>query len=95
MPRPRHSYIPMRKVLRLANQRMEKGTHNVNTDKNPETQFTSVGGAAKILAVHPNTIRNMITSNALPAYHYGARCIRIRIDDVVKVLNPMEHNDQR
>jgi excisionase family DNA binding protein len=73
---------------------MEKGP-TVNTDKNPETQFTNVGGAAKILAVHPNTIRNMITANALPAYHYGARCIRIRIDDVVKVLNRLDVNEQR
>jgi len=67
----------------------------MNTDKNPETQFTNVMGAAKILAVHPNTIRNMITSNALPAYHYGARCIRIRIEDVVKVLNPLDTNEKR
>ena len=64
----------------------------MNTDKNPETQFTNIGGAAKILAVHPNTIRNMIYTNALPAYNYGTRCIRIRIDDVVKVLHRMDLN---
>jgi excisionase family DNA binding protein len=52
----------------------------------PEAKWVTIVEAAQILAVHPNTIRNLINKNVLKAYRLGSRIIRIDANELETIL---------
>jgi excisionase family DNA binding protein len=52
------------------------------------SSLLSIQGAAALLKVHPNTIRNLINRGDLPAIRCGARLIRVRIEDLAAAFTP-------
>lgn len=54
-----------------------------------DAQYVSVAEAADLLDVDPSTIRRWIEHGTLPAYRVGRRYVRIRKDDLSRVIAPM------
>ena len=53
-------------------------------------QLLTVHQAADALAVSPNTVRNLIRSDELPAVRVGPRLVRIKQGDLDAFLKPYE-----
>lgn len=51
-----------------------------------ESEYLSIQGAAKIINVNPNTIRNLIKSGDLKAVRIGSKIIRIKSTDLQALL---------
>jgi len=60
-----------------------------------ERDYYTVVEAAKALDVSPSTIWRWIEARRLPAYRVGARKIRIKKDDLAKVISPLEDDAGR
>jgi excisionase family DNA binding protein len=58
----------------------------MSNERSPE--FFTTRQAAHYLAVHPNTIRNLMLRGELHAERIGARIIRLRKADVQALLTP-------
>jgi excisionase family DNA binding protein len=56
--------------------------------------FISLGKAADILGVSVRTVRRRVASGVLPAFRSGRRMIRIRINDVEKLLRRIPAADR-
>lgn len=58
----------------------------------PETErpFYTVAEAARMLQVSPSTIWRWIEAERLPAYRVGPRRIRLRKEDLEKVIQPVQ-----
>jgi excisionase family DNA binding protein len=48
--------------------------------------YLSIQEAAEVMAVNPKTIRRRISTGVLPAYRYGSRNLRVRLDDLESTL---------
>ena len=48
-------------------------------------QMINVAEAARLLGVHPNTIRNMIMSGRLPGYYISKRILRLKPSEVLAI----------
>ncbi len=48
--------------------------------------FISLSAAADILGISVHTLRRRIASGELPAFRTGRRIIRVRVDDLEKLL---------
>lgn len=53
-----------------------------------ETDFYSIARAAKLLGVSPSTVWRWIESDRLPAYRVGPKNIRIKKQDLERVIRP-------
>jgi excisionase family DNA binding protein len=53
-----------------------------------DANFVTVAEAAALLRVNRSTIRRWITSGRLPAYRVGKRFVRIRRDDLDRMIVP-------
>jgi excisionase family DNA binding protein len=42
---------------------------------------------------HPKTIRRRVEDGTLPAVRFGPRCIRIKREDVLKLMTPLGAHD--
>lgn len=51
----------------------------------PLPSYVSLAEAARITAQSVKTIRRRVADGTLPAYRFGPRCIRVRIDDLEAV----------
>ena len=58
----------------------------MSKERSPE--FFTIRQAAHYLAVHPNTIRNLMLRGELRAERIGARIVRLRKADVQALLTP-------
>jgi excisionase family DNA binding protein len=58
--------------------------------KSIQNCLLTINQAAQELAVHPNTIRNLIASGRLKAKRIGARIVRVQEQDVQALLTPYE-----
>ena len=47
--------------------------------------YVSIGDAAEVMSVSTKTIRRRINDGAIPAYRFGRRNIRIRLEDLEAV----------
>jgi excisionase family DNA binding protein len=47
--------------------------------------YVSIGEAAEVMSVSTKTIRRRINDGAIPAYRFGRRNIRIRLEDLEAV----------
>ena len=56
-------------------------------------QLLTVDQAAEILDCSTKTIRNRIRNGDLPAQRFGARLIRIRLDDLERLMRPIPHTE--
>lgn len=52
-------------------------------------QLLTASQAARLLDVHISTIRRWIGKGKLPAYRVGDKGVRIRYDDVLSLLSPL------
>jgi excisionase family DNA binding protein len=57
---------------------------------NIEKELVTITQAAKILSVHPNTIRNLISRGDLRAERIGSRLVRIHRDDLIALFHPYD-----
>ena len=51
-------------------------------------QLVKITTGARLVDVHPNTVRNAIYRGDLKAYRYGARAIRIDVADLLALFTP-------
>ncbi len=51
-------------------------------------QLVKITTGARLVDVHPNTIRNAISRGDLKAVRYGARAIRIDVADLLALFTP-------
>jgi excisionase family DNA binding protein len=49
----------------------------------------SIQQVAEATGFHPKTIRRRVEDSTLPAVRFGPRCIRIRREDVLKLMTPL------
>ena len=54
-------------------------TRHPKTDENP---YLSLPDAAEVIGQSVKTLRRRISSGSLPAYRFGPRCIRVRLNDL-------------
>ena len=47
--------------------------------------YVSIGDAAEVMSVSTKTIQRRINDGAIPAYRFGRRNIRIRLEDLEAV----------
>lgn len=58
-------------------------TTRTATQKQPRLPvYVSIGEAAEALAVSTKTIRRRISTGEIPAYRFGRRNLRIRVEDL-------------
>lgn len=55
-----------------------------------ESELLTISQAAKILSVHPNTIRNLIARGELKAQRIGSRLVRIHREDLISSCRPYD-----
>jgi excisionase family DNA binding protein len=55
----------------------------------PAVVWLSIPEAAERLGCNERTIRRRIATSELPAFRFGPRVIRIRLDDVDRLLRPI------
>jgi hypothetical protein len=51
-------------------------------------QLVKIATGARLVDVHPNTLRNAIARGDLKAVRYGARAIRIDVADLLALFTP-------
>ena len=56
--------------------------------------FLTINEAAKIMKVHPNTIRNLLNRGELKAQRVGTRIIRIYAADLQEILSTYTRNEK-
>lgn len=59
------------------------------TRRSREPQFHTMSEVAALYRVDLRTVRKLIAENRLPAYHVGDKIIRIKREDVEKLLVPV------
>jgi excisionase family DNA binding protein len=59
----------------------------------PEREAYTIQQAADILQVTPRTIRNWIKDGKIQAFRLGGRRLRIRHEEVVRLLNRPQTDD--
>ncbi|BBX91359.1 helix-turn-helix domain-containing protein [Mycolicibacterium boenickei] len=66
-------------------------------ERQSEHALITINEAAAFLRVHHRTIRKYIADGDLPAYHLGAKAVRLRRSDVEDLLTrvPVGWTDQR
>ncbi len=52
-------------------------------------EYVSLAEGALILGVSVDTLRRRISTGALPAFRSGQRLIRVRLDDLERVFQPI------
>lgn len=60
----------------------------------PEPEFITIRDAAALIAVCPATIRRYVAQGKLRGYAHGAQIVRVRLDEVRALLEPMKTVDQ-
>lgn len=55
----------------------------------PVPTYVSLSEAASITAQSVKTIRRRVADGTLPAYRFGPRCIRVRIEDLEAAARPI------
>jgi excisionase family DNA binding protein len=55
----------------------------------PSDQLLSASQTAHLLNVHISTIRRWIANGKLPAYRVGDKGVRVRYDDVIRLITPL------
>lgn len=65
-------------------------TSTPDTDPGTVDRLIPVPQAARLLAVHISTIRRWIRQGKLPAYRVGDKGVRVRYDDLMQLLTPLE-----
>jgi excisionase family DNA binding protein len=70
-------------------------THAPLSYHSTTTQFLTVSQAARLLAVHPSSIRRWISAGKLPAYRVGDKGIRLSIADVLELARPLSRPEQK
>jgi excisionase family DNA binding protein len=53
-----------------------------------DTEFLTIAETAALLKVDRSTVRRWIDQGTLPAYRVGQRAVRVRRDDLAKVITP-------
>jgi len=61
---------------------------HVESSLSSQNRCITIQRAADLLAVHPNTIRNLIARGELQAERIGARIVRVQEQDVQALLTP-------
>ena len=56
--------------------------------------YLSIDEAAQVMSVNPKTIRRRINTGALPAYLYGRRNLRVRLDELEATLHRLPTTGQ-
>ncbi len=51
--------------------------------------YLSLDEAAEVMSLSTRTIRRRISDGTIPAYGYGRRSIRIRLDELEAALRPI------
>ncbi|MDN4519606.1 helix-turn-helix domain-containing protein [Mycolicibacterium austroafricanum] len=51
-----------------------------------QPELLTINEAAALLRVHPRTVRRFIEDGRLPGYQLGGRVVRVRRDDLTKLL---------
>ena len=59
------------------------------------SRFLTVSQAARILAVHPLTVRRWIHDGRLPAYRIGEKGVRVVLTDVLDLATPLQYPAQK
>ncbi|MBV9279425.1 MAG: helix-turn-helix domain-containing protein [Chloroflexi bacterium] len=54
-----------------------------------QDQLLTAAQAARLLGVHLSTVRRWIARGKLPAYRVGDKGVRVRYDDVLALLSPL------
>jgi excisionase family DNA binding protein len=54
-----------------------------------QTDYYNVSEAAKVLNVSPSTVWRWIAAEKLPAYRVGVRTVRIKKEDLEKIMAPV------
>jgi excisionase family DNA binding protein len=65
-------------------------TSTSGVDPGTVDRLIPVPQAARLLAVHISTIRRWIRQGKLPAYRVGDKGVRVRYDDLMQLLTPLE-----
>lgn len=60
-----------------------------NTTEGLLPPMLSIKEVAEAIGFHDRTIRRHIYSGLLPAVRFGPRCVRIKREDVLKLLSPI------
>lgn len=55
----------------------------------PESRYGSIEEVAAVLAVNPRTVRRLIATGHLTGYRVGSRIIRVNLDEVQNLLQPI------
>ncbi|MGH2449457.1 MAG: helix-turn-helix domain-containing protein, partial [Chloroflexota bacterium] len=61
-----------------------------SVDPDGVDRLIPVSQAARLLAVHISTVRRWIRHGKLPAYRLGDKGVRVRYDDLMQLLTPLE-----
>jgi excisionase family DNA binding protein len=62
------------------------------TKPRPKPQYLSLEDAAATLGVSPATIRRLIMDGKLPGYRIGGKMVRVHIDDIHGLVEPILPN---
>ena len=62
---------------------------SVNQNSRTETEWVSLREAAKIYAISTYTLRRRIAAGLLPAFVSGRRTIRLKVEDVDRMMKPV------
>jgi excisionase family DNA binding protein len=65
-------------------------TSTSGVDPGTVDRLIPVPQAARLLTVHISTIRRWIRQGKLPAYRVGDKGVRVRYDDLMQLLTPLE-----
>jgi excisionase family DNA binding protein len=68
--------------------RQSRFSHHPDEPSERSEQYLTVSQTAKLLSVHPSTIRRWIDQRILPAYRLGPKRIGVRRSDVAAVVVP-------
>ncbi len=61
--------------------------------KGTERQYYTVAEAAAVLDVSPSTVWRWIKANKLPAYRVGERSIRVKREDLARIIRPAQEEE--
>ena len=60
----------------------------------PASEWVSLQQAAQLVGVSVDTLRRRIRSGELPAYRFGERLIKIRVEDLDNLVRPIPLGNQ-